>query len=291
MKKVILCPNPYRDRDFTATRRSRAMLQECGVEVVICLPFHVENLPVEDDIEFKNLQMEIRSADLLIAYGGDGTILHLAKICATNRVPILGVNMGSLGFISELEFSELDRLKELADWNFKIENRMMLDISVRRGDREIYSNIAMNEAVVTKGAISNVVHLRVLNDGVKLAEMRGDGVIVATPTGSTGYSLSAGGPVLEPTVRNLVICPICAHVGQMNCYVLSPRHEITVLPVKCGRKAVYLSVDGGRAFSLRDGDEVRITSSRVDTKLVRLSEKSFCEIFEKKMLGGVLGEK
>ena len=291
MKKVILCPNPYRDRGFEATRRSSQMLQECGMEVVICLPFHVDTIVGGEGLEFKNLQQEIRTADLLIAYGGDGTILHLAKTGATNHVPILGVNMGSLGFISELEIGELDRLKELADWNFKIENRMMLDISVRRGDREIYSNIALNEAVVTKGAISNVVHLRVLSDGAKLTEMRGDGVIISTPTGSTGYSLSAGGPVLEPTVRNLVINPICAHVGQTNCYVLSPRHEITVLPVKCGRKSVYLSVDGGRAFSLRDGDEVRITSSRLDTKLVRLSEKSFCEIFEKKMLGGVLGEK
>lgn len=291
MKKIILCPNPYRDAGFQATRRSQEMLRQCGLETAVCLPFHVENLVGAEGLELKTLQQEIRSADLLIAYGGDGTLLHLARTCATNRVPMLGVNMGSLGFISELELSELDRLKELADWKFKVENRMMLDISVLRGGREIYTNLAMNEAVVTKGAISHVVHLRVLNDGVKLAEMRGDGVIVSTPTGSTGYSLSAGGPVVEPTVRNFVISPICAHVGQMNCYILSPRHVITVLPVNAGRKAVYLSVDGGRAFALRDGDEVRISSSHVDLKLVRLSEKSFCEIFEKKMLGGVLGEK
>ena len=166
---------------------------------------------------------------------------------------------------------------------------MMLDVSVVREGRVIYSNLALNEAVVTRGAVSRVIRLHIRTEQGRLLDVTGDGVIVASPTGSTAYSLSAGGPVVEPTARNLIVSPICAHSVHANSYVLSPERTVPVQTEKTGYKPIFLSADGGRAFSLRNGDAVEIRRSKYETKLVRLSNKSFCDILQKKMLMGVLG--
>lgn len=286
MRKVILCPNPYRDKGFSGTKEALRILKGSGLETVVCLPFSDDGRFRDPELTMQPLQQELRSSDLVIAFGGDGTILHLAKAVALRGIPMLGVNLGSLGFISELEQNEMPRLRELAKWNFAIEGRMMLDVAVVRDGKQIYTNLALNEASVTKGAVAHVIKLHVSSDGQDLVEVRGDGIVLATPTGSTGYSLSAGGPVVEPTARNLLVSPICPISMRFNSYVLSPEHTLTVWPVESGRKPVYLSVDGGKAFLLKPGDVVRVRQSRYELKLVRLSGKSFSEIFEKKLLAG-----
>lgn len=280
-KKVILCPNPYRDHELKVAKRSKEMLESLGMETVVCLPFQREGYD-ELDMTIRPLYQEIKSADLLIAFGGDGTILHLARTVALNDVPVLGINLGSLGFMSELEPNELERLKDLAGWDFTVESRMMLDVTVIRDGRSVYNNIALNDAVISKGSIARVVRLEIFTEEGFLTRVGGDGVIVSTPTGSTGYSMAAGGPIVEPTARNLLLTPICAHSTRSSSYVLSPEHVITVETAEANRKFVYLSVDGSKAFSLKNGDKVRVSLSRHTTKLVRLSKKSFCEILDKK---------
>ena len=247
------------------------------------MPFQREGYGEELGIPMRLLQQEIRSADLLIAFGGDGTILHLARTVALHSVPVLGVNLGSLGFMSELEVNELDRLRDLAEGRFTVESRMMLDASVLREGRQVYSNIALNDAVISKGSIARVVRLDIFTEEGRLTRVGGDGIIVSTPTGSTGYSMAAGGPIVEPTAKNLLLTPICPHSTRSSSYVLSPDHVITVEAADANRKFVYLSVDGGKAFSLKNGDQVRVSTSKYTTKLVRLSKKSFCEILDKKM--------
>lgn len=280
-KRVILCPNPYRDHELKVARQSKEMLENLGMETVVCLPFQREGYD-ELDMAIRPLYQEIKSADLLIAFGGDGTILHLARTVALNDVPVLGINLGSLGFMSELEPNELERLKDLASWDFTVESRMMLDVTVIRDGRSVYNNIALNDAVISKGSIARVVRLEIFTEEGFLTRVGGDGVIVSTPTGSTGYSMAAGGPIVEPTARNLLLTPICAHSTRSSSYVLSPEHVITVETAEANRKFVYLSVDGSKAFSLKNGDKVRVSQSRHKTKLVRLSKKSFCEILDKK---------
>ena len=288
-KRVILCPNPYRDSELKVCKQSRDMLESLGMQTSVCLPFQREGYGEELGIPMRLLQQEIRSADLLIAFGGDGTILHLARTVALHSVPVLGVNLGSLGFMSELEVNELDRLRDLAEGRFTVESRMMLDASVLREGRQVYSNIALNDAVISKGSIARVVRLDIFTEEGRLTRVGGDGIIVSTPTGSTGYSmataysLSAGGPIVEPTAKNLLLTPICPHSTRSSSYVLSPDHVITVEAADANRKFVYLSVDGGKAFSLKNGDQVRVSTSKYTTKLVRLSKKSFCEILDKKM--------
>ena len=224
--------------------------------------------------------------DVMITVGGDGTILHLSKTAAHRDIPVLGVNLGSLGFMAELESKDLLRLRDLCDGKYEIESHMMLDVSVQRDGRVIYSNLALNEALIARGNISRVIRLQIFTEQGKLVDVAGDGVIVASPTGSTAYSLSAGGPVVEPTARNFIVSPICAHSVHANAYVLSPERVITVQTEKNSYKPVLLSVDGGRAFSLRSSDSIEVRRSKFDTKLVRLSKRSFCEILQKKMLMG-----
>ena len=281
MKKVILCPNPYRDNDLKVAKQSKELLEQVGFETVVCLPFQREGYD-ELGMPIRPLQQEIKSADLLLAFGGDGTILHLARTVALNNVPVLGINLGSLGFMSELEPEELERLKDLASWDFTVESRMMLDVTVIRDGRSVYNNIALNDAVISKGSIARVVRLEIFTEEGFLTRVGGDGVIVSTPTGSTGYSMAARGSIVEPTAHNLLLTPICPHSMRSTAYVLAPDHVITVEAADANRKFVYLSVDGGKAFALKNGDKVRVSRSRHTTKLVRLSKKSFCEILDKK---------
>ena len=196
MKRVILCPNPYRDKGLAAAKKADALLRETGLETVFCLPFKPEGGEGQFGVSCKPLQQELRGSDVIVAFGGDGTILHLARTAAMRGIPLLGVNLGSLGFMSELEVGEMDLLKNLAEGRYKREKRMMLDVSVIREGRTVYNSSALNDAVITKGAMARVVRLQLSAGEEQVGVFSGDGVVVATPTGSTGYSLSAGGPIV-----------------------------------------------------------------------------------------------
>ena len=289
--KIVLTPNPYRDKQFRTVQQAKKILESCGVETVMCLPFDVDrDYELPKTMDFRDLHREIKNADMLVCFGGDGTILHASKIATAHGLPILGVNIGTMGFIAELEAGELELLRKLPTGDYTLEPRSMIDVTVTGANgQKLLHETALNDAVVTKGAIARVIQIGISCDGVDATAFSGDGVIVCTATGSTAYSLSAGGPVVEPTARNLIVSPICAHSVHANSYVLSPERTVTVQTEKTGYKPIFLSADGGRAFSLRNGDAVEIRRSKYETKLVRLSNKSFCDILQKKMLMGVLG--
>ena len=281
-KKIILCPNPDRDTGMKATKSAIAILRDMGFQTVVCSPFRDPKTDAFGDLPSKPLLPELKGADLVITLGGDGTILHLAKLAALHKIPMLGINMGGLGFLAELEVGSLNALRGLKSWDFPIEERMMLDVSVLRDGKQIYTNMGLNDAVIREGPISHVIHLKVFSDGKHLADIAGDGAIIATPTGSTAYSLSAGGPVVEPVAQILTLTPICTHNMRFSSYVLSPDHTLTVSFERNGRKPIFLFVDESRAFPLHSNDIVQIRRSRYLTRLAHLSEKSFCEVFARK---------
>ena len=285
-KKIILCPNPDRDTGMKATKSAIAILRDMGFQTVVCSPFRDPKTDAFGALPSKPLLPELKGADLVITLGGDGTILHLAKLAALHKIPMLGINMGGLGFLAELEVGSLNALRGLKNWDFPIEERMMLDVSVLRDGKQIYTNMGLNDAVIREGPISHVIHLKVFSDGKHLADIAGDGAIIATPTGSTAYSLSAGGPVVEPVAQILTLTPICTHNMRFSSYVLSPDHTLTVSFERNGRKPIFLFVDESRAFPLHSNDIVQIRRSRYLTRLAHLSEKSFCEVFAQKMLPG-----
>lgn len=284
--KVILSPNPYRDKGLKAARAAERILNGVGIETRMCLPFTFDganHLELPKDILFSDMSTELDEADMLICFGGDGTILHAAKDAVEKNIPILGVNMGSVGFMAELEHSELSQLSRLTGGNYRVERRMMLDVSVVREGRTLYRDMALNDAVITKGAVARIVDLAVYGDGVLISHFGGDGIIVSTPTGSTAYSMAAGGPIVEPTAESIVVTPICAHALQAKSFVLGRDRTVEVRTEKHNRKSVYLSVDGGRAFKLFGGDRVVISRSKHTIGLVRLTEKSFYSIVGEKL--------
>ena len=287
MKKIILTPNPYRDKDFVTVREAIAVLRQAGMEPKICLPFDVDRAyDLPKDLHFSRLDRELPTASAVVCFGGDGTILHIAKAATRHNIPILGVNIGTMGFMAELESTELSMLAHLGDDCFTLDKRMMLDITVQRGKDIIFHEIGLNDAVITKGAIARVVHLTVKCDGVEAMECTGDGVIIATPTGSTAYSLSAGGPIVEPEAQNILITPICSHDMLSRSIVASHNRVITVGMVLNPHKNAYLSVDGGRAQKLNMGDTVTIKKSNLVTKLIRLKERSFYDVVNVKFING-----
>lgn len=283
MKKIVMTPNPYRDRNFKYAHSAEKILQEAGLEARICLAFDVDkNFELPEDVLLHDLTQELKDADLLICFGGDGTILHASKAATHAGVPVLGVNIGTMGFMAELESSELKELRRLATGDYTVEERMMLHVCVEREGQILLEEDALNDAVVTKGAVARIVQMAVRCDDVEMFSFGGDGVIVSSPTGSTAYSISAGGPIVEPTAENIVVTPICAHDMRAKAVVTAARHTICVEIGRIGRKSAFLSVDGGRALRLNTGDRVTVTRSPYTTRLVRLSDRSFFDIVKNK---------
>ena len=279
MKNVILTPNPYRDKNFQTVRNAMQILKETGIQTKLCLPFEVDRTyDLPRDLHFSKLERELPNADLVICFGGDGTILHMAKAATRKGIPILGVNIGTMGFMAELESSELDKLALLARGEYTLDSRMMLDVTVQRDRDIIFHDICLNDVVITKGSVARIVHLSVECDGVQAMECGGDGIIVSTPTGSTAYNLSAGGPIVEPEAKNIIITPICAHDVSSKSIVASDKRVIQVRMVHNARRNAFLSVDGGKSLRLSMGDVATVKKSNMETKLVRLKDRSFFDV-------------
>ena len=283
MKNVILTPNPYRDKGFQTVRTAMQIVKDAGMDVKVCLPFDVDrSYELPRDIRFTRLDRELPNADVVVCFGGDGTILHMAKAATRKNVPVLGVNIGTMGFMAELESSELDMLKLLKDDKYALDHRMMLDVTVQRDLDIIFHDIGLNDCVITKGSIARTAHLSVKCDGVHAMNCDGDGIIIATPTGSTAYSLSAGGPIVEPDACNILITPICAHSVSSRCVVASGSRVVTVEQARNARRNAYLSVDGGKALRLNMGDVVTVKKSNLEAKLIRLKSRSFYDVVNMK---------
>ena len=281
--KIILSPNPYRDKQMSAVREAKRILDSCKVETVVCLPFEMnDDFECPDDLEFHDIYKEAPGTDMLICFGGDGTILHLASFAKTYNIPILGVNTGTLGYMAEVNPEELSLLNKIVSGDYYLEPRMMLDFKVIRDGEVILEDSALNEAVIKTSTVGKEIQFTIFADDAELFSCSGDGVIVGTPTGSTAYNVSAGGPIVEPTAENLLVTPICAHnLGVRPC-VLSKDRVVTVQLGNISGKEVCLSADGGE-FRLEDNDRIELRSSDSEINLVRVTDRSFYEILHQKL--------
>lgn len=279
-KTVVLCPNPYKDKGLEFTARVRGRLEGAGFEVKVS-PEYLDGdllLPT-DGWDFCTLEEEADGARLVVSLGGDGTIMHTARRLIGHPVPIIGVNLGTIGFLTELERGDMERLTAAARGCYTLSPRMMLKVELERGGEIIFSDYALND-VALRG-ITQTIHMLARGDGRRMLEFSGDGLVVATPTGSTAYSMAAGGPLVEPTAENLILTPICAHVLAVRSFVLAPERVVTV-DIHCIRGAdAIISVDGGR-FDVYDGDVLHVKKSRHQTLLAHVGSKAFYDIvFEK----------
>ena len=284
MKKVVMTPNPYRDHDFSCVREAKRILERAGVEVKVCLAFEVDsNFTLPYVVPLCNLQEELKSAEALICFGGDGTILHTSKIAMRRNIPILGVNIGTVGFMAELESGEMELLSRLATDSYSVDERMNLFVRLIHEGKTIYRDLALNDAVVTKGAVARVIQTAVFLDGVEAMNFSGDGLIAATPTGSTAYSMSSGGPIVEPQADNIILTPICAHDLRTRSLIASHHRRVEIQIGRVNRRNAFLSVDGGKALRVYGGDRILLETGNQKTKLLKLKDTTFFDIIHSKL--------
>lgn len=283
MDEILLCPNPGRDKNLGLTMEVYRLLVRNGHYPVVSPLFarYGGYCELPEDVRVRPLEEELPKAKMVLVFGGDGTILYTARQAAKAGVPVLGINMGNKGFIAELERTDIDLVLKAVSGKYALESRMMLDVEVLRGGATVFSDFALNDAVV--GGIARVIDLRVCGDGKKITAFAGDGIVVATPTGSTAYSMAAGGPIVEPAAENIIITPICAHALIERSFVLAPDRKVSVEVGYLGKKSAYLSVDGEDSMNLLGGDVLQIRKSEHVTRLVRVSERSFYEKVSEKL--------
>ena len=216
---------------------------------------------------------EIGELDMLVTLGGDGSILRTARMACEQDVPVLGVKMGRLGFLAELDPDEWEgALPRLLAGNFWLEERLMLNAEYRPGD-DCRAYVALNDVVVSRGSIARIVRLETYIDGSYLTTYAADGLIIATATGSTAYALAAGGPILPPQLRNFLLIPIAAHLS-MNRAIVLGQGDTVELRVHTDHQAI-LTVDGQFEYDLRDGDVVSVQASPHTSRFVRLQDRTY----------------
>lgn len=231
---------------------------------------------------------EVRETDLCIVLGGDGTLIHAAYVLGTNPVPILGVNLGALGFMTEIPRTEVyAALERVLAGDFEVEPRMKLRVHLHRGEegRKLLDAEVLNDAVINKGALARIIDLEASIDGGYVTTYKADGVIVSTPTGSTAYSLSAAGPILYPTMHAVIINPICPHTLAQRPIVIPDDREIN-LRLKSESSEVYLTLDGQTGLPLVPGDRVQIKQSRNKVLLIKNPALDFFSILRAKLRWG-----
>ena len=231
-------------------------------------------------------------ADIIITIGGDGTIIRYAKRAALDGKPVLGINAGRMGYLADIEQNELHLLSKLKKGEYTVEKRMMLSVKVKENGKIIGQFNALNDAVITSGFISRIVDVSVFVDGDAIS-YRADGLIASTPTGSTAYSMSAGGPIIDPKTENICITPICSHSLSAKPILLSADNHIRLKAYSKKRSEIYLTVDGRKAAAVKPFTEILITKSEKSALLLRLRDRSFYKTLSAKFMDGrsVGGEK
>ncbi|MDI6781524.1 MAG: NAD(+)/NADH kinase [bacterium] len=233
--------------------------------------------------------IEMQSVDLILAMGGDGTLLHTVRVIDGKSIPILGINLGSLGFLTEITENEIySILKNILQGHYQLEKRMMLSIKVVRQGSAPVRFKALNEAVITESEIARMINLKVSIDAEYLTTYRADGLIISTPTGSTAYSLSAGGPIVVPQLRLLMLTPVCPHTLTARPMIIPESSRITIDVIAAQS---ILTIDGQQAYSLRLNDRVEIERAEEETCLIKPQQCGFYEVLRNKLKwgGGIAG--
>lgn len=258
--KIAIIINSSKQNALPIARDSVKVLRDFGAQILLTEEFKYlyENAVVTDENDLYS------KADILVVIGGDGTIIHSAKKAAEYSKPVLGLNAGRVGYLAGLEGNELDKLKNLITGDYKIKNRMLLSVKV--GENEYFS---LNDAVISKGPLSRMIDITVTLDGEHIS-YRADGLIAATPTGSTAYSLSAGGPIVDPDLDTIILTPICPQSLYARPILIAPNEEIQISVTPPEDTGAYITIDGEQACPILEGQTV--TVKRADNMRVGIIE-------------------
>lgn len=257
-------------------------LQAAGVGFLL-EPWLAEALNHEVVVNEKDIPGRV---ELIVVLGGDGTLISVARQVNGLEVPILGVNLGSLGFLTEITRAELtDVLAAVLAGNYAVSSRMMLDVAILRGGQLVESHTLLNDAVINKGTLARIIDMETRVDGDYLTTFKADGLVVSTPTGSTGYNLAAGGPIIYPGINSLVLAPICPHMLTNRPLIVSSRSTISV-DISFADDVVYFTGDGQVGTSLQPGDRIEICRSEARTLLIKSPHRDYFEILRTKLSWG-----
>ena len=276
MEHFLIVTNDGKDADGRVTAKVRQLLTDAGKTCVLC----------EKDGDKKIIREKIpEKIDCAVVIGGDGSLIEVARFLHGRNIPVLGINMGTLGYLTEVEVNHIeDAFAQILEGDYTLEDRMMLEGTLQDGRKDI----SLNDIVVSRKTEIRLIHFRIYVNGELLNTYEADGVIISTPTGSTAYNLSAGGPIVEPTASMIVITPICPHALNTSSIVLSAEDEI-VIEIAEGRhdavEEAMVAFDGADTLPLVTGDRVTIRRAGASTRLMRLSRISFLEMLRRKMKG------
>ena len=277
--KVALLPNLDKRGSAETVEKLGVFLKKEGIEAYlpdsICTPNF--NYAPEDEL--------YKIADIIITIGGDGTIIRYAKRAALDGKPVLGINAGRMGYLANIEQNELRQLSKLKTGAYKIEKRMMLSVKVCENGRVLNEYSALNDAVITSGFISRIIDISASVSGDTIS-YRADGLILSTPTGSTAYSMSAGGPIIDPATESICITPICSHSLSAKPILLGAYTLIKIKAYSKKRTDIFLTVDGRKVSAVKPYTEILVTKSKQAVKLVRLNDRSFYKTLSYKFTDG-----
>lgn len=266
LKRIGILGHPLRPQTAPVAENIAATLEGCGVDTWLNTTW------TESDV-----QDYVQTSDMVIAIGGDGAMLRAARVCAPFDVPVLGVNMGQLGFLTEIDSPDTWKtyLNAVLGGQYWIETRMMVRALVLRGDEVIASEDALNDVVISRGVITRIIRLEMYIDQDWATTYNADALIIATPTGSTAYALASGGPILPPELRNILVVPVAPHLSMDRPIVLSEGSVVEVIAAPGIHTEIVLTVDGRLMGDLHTGDRVRVQASEHVSRFVRMRERQY----------------
>ncbi len=284
--KVALMTNYNITEKSAAAMTVAEQLKRYGCRIVVPLSYRdrIERMHRRrPELIFDTPASIYETADLILVLGGDGSIMDAARNAAAKGTPVLGINMGRVGYLAELEMSELDLLDKVMKGDYRLDKRAMLNAEVISATgKEPRSAFALNDAVISNGSIARIIDLQLSESEVPINTYRADGLIISTPTGSTAYSMSAGGPIADPRISCFCVTPICPHLSVARSILFPDSAVIEVKHVCRREKVLYLTLDGRTSFELMRNDVVRITKSELTASIVRVKDCSFYEKLRQK---------
>jgi NAD+ kinase len=279
LKKVGIVIGKNKDINYIYTNQIAEKLLERGVEVIVA-PAIKDSL----NTDVTETDSVYRDSDFIICVGGDGTFLKAARGAFPYKKPLLGVNKGTVGFLAEVETGEIDMaIDKIVAGQYHIQPRMVLDVEVIRNGKSVYKNIAINDAVVSRMALSRIIRLKVMMDGEFVDSYASDGVIVSTPTGSTGYSLSAGGPIVAPDMRLMLVSPICPHILYSRSFIIADTKTITISIAGSKEVDAILTLDGQEGFPIEPNDIVSVRASKDSVFFATVKQVNFYDVLRAKI--------
>lgn len=283
MKKFAVIPNLTKKNADRVTLSVCEKLLKFDAEVALPKVNEDDFLSLKDRVTFTDAENISKNADIIIAVGGDGTILRCAKEAAKYNKPVLGINAGTLGYMAGLEKHELDLLDNLNRGEYKIDNRMMLKVTVEK-DSDFYNSFyAINDAVFSRGSHLKMIKTKVYSDGNLVNNYLADGLVISTPTGSTAYCLSAGGPVVDPVIESILLTPICTHSLFARSLIFRPDSTLCVIPDESCCEDFFFSCDGEEEIKLDSSYKVTIERAETYAQLIRIKSDTFIDILNKKL--------